>query len=378
VTLALGFGAFIVGTVLEAERNVLDDLSLSFGQDRPNVLLFDVQPDQVGGISELLPEAVRSTVTVAPMVPSRIQSINGRSADELRADSTEEGRPARWALRREYRNTYRSELGPAERLVAGRWWDGTPGVDDPREVDSGDLPRVSMEADVARDLAVGLGDTLVWNVAGTAVPSVITSLREVEWDRLEPNFFAIFEPGPLDQAPQTIIMVARITDQERRAAFQRSLVAAFPNVSALDFSRVQEAVEAILSRVRQAVGFLGAFSVLAGVIVLVGALATSRLQRMREGALLKTLGAKRAQVLGVLFAEYLALGTIATSSGLLLAWAASALAVPRLFEVPYTAHAGPMVGIWLAVAGVTVTVGLASSRRLLRRPPLEVLRNIAD
>jgi putative ABC transport system permease protein len=378
VTLALGFGAFIVGTVLEAERNVLDDLQASFGQDRPNVLLFDVQPDQVEGISALLPEGLRSAVTVAPIVPSRIQSINGRTADELRADSVGEGRPARWALRREYRNTYRTELGVAERLVAGRWWDGTPGSDDPREVDAGDLPRVSMEVDVARDLAVGLGDTLVWNVAGTAVPSVVTSLRAVEWDRLEPNFFAIFEPGPLDHAPQTIIMVARIADPEGRATFQRSLVASFPNVSALDFSRVQEAVEAILLRVRQAVGFLGAFSVLAGVIVLVGALATSRLQRMREGALLKTLGARKGQVLGVLFAEYLALGTMATSSGLLLAWAASALAVPRLFEVPYNAHVGPMAGIWLAVAGITVTVGLASSRRLLRRPPLEVLREIAD
>jgi putative ABC transport system permease protein len=378
VTLALGFGAFIVGTVLEVERNVMDDLSLSFGQDRPNVLLFDVQPDQVEGISDLLPDDVRSSVTVAPIVPSRLESINGRPVEELRADSTAEDRPERWAVRREYRNTYRSDLGPAERLVAGRWWDGTPGAEDPTEVDAGDLPRVSLEVEVARDLGVGLGDTLAWNMGGTSIPSVITSLRAVEWDRLEPNFFAIFEPGPLDFAPQTIIMVARIGDPERRAGFQRSLVAAFPNVSALDFSRVQEAVDTILSRVRQAIAFLGAFSVLAGVVVLVGALATSRLQRMREGALLKTLGARKAQVLGVLFAEYLALGTMATSSGLLLAWAASALMVPRLFEVPYAPHLAPMGGIWLAVAGVTVTVGLASSRRLLRRPPLEVLRDIAD
>jgi len=159
VILALGFGAFIVGTILEVERNVLDDLTVSFGQDRPNVLLFDVQRDQVDGVLALLPEAIRRSATVAPIIPSRIEAINGRTPDELRSDTTVDDRPEAWAVRREYRNTYRPDLGPAERLVAGRWWDGTPGSEDGTRVDTGGLPRVSLEVDVARDLSVGLGDT---------------------------------------------------------------------------------------------------------------------------------------------------------------------------------------------------------------------------
>ena len=378
VTLALGFGAFVVGTVLQVERALLDDLTVTFEAGRPNVLLFDIQRDQLDGVRNLLPEESRATAQAAPIVPGRIRAINGRTRDELRADTTDTERPAGWALRREYRNTYRADLGPAETLVSGRWWDGTPGVDDDTEVDAGGLARVSMEVEVAADLRVGLGDTITWDVAGLPVETVVSSLRTVDWERLEPNFFAVFEPGSLDQAPHSIVMVAQIPDDEGRAAFQRDLVGAFPNVSALDFSRIQEAIDAILRRVRQAVAFLGALSALAGIVVLIGALATSRGQRMREGALLKTLGARRNQVLVVLFSEYLALGTLATLAGLALSWVAAALMVPRVFQVEYTMDWQSFAAIWLSVTALTVVVGLLGSRGLLGRPPLPVLREAPE
>jgi len=378
VTLALGFGAFIVGTVLEVQGSLVDDLTVSFEQGRPNVLLFDIQPDQLDGVRALLPEDARADADVAPIIMARIAAINGRTPAELRADTSGGPRPERWALRREYRNTYRARLGPAETLLTGRWWDGTPGSENGTRVDAGGLPRVSLEEGIANDLQVGLGDTITWDVGGTDVPSVVTSTRRVDWNRLEPNFFAIFEPGSVDEAPRTIIMVARLPDAGARAAFQRALVGAFPNVSALDFSRVQSAIDEILSRVRQAVAFLGLFSALAGIVVLIGALASSRVQRMREGALLKTLGARRRQVLVVLFAEYLALGTLATATGLGLAWIASAILVPRVFEMDYSLHLVPLLAIWAGVAGLTVVVGLVGSRSLLARPPLAVLREAPE
>ncbi|NJD18919.1 MAG: FtsX-like permease family protein, partial [Gemmatimonadetes bacterium] len=378
VTLALGFGAFIVGTVLQVEGSLLDDLDVTFAEGRPNVLLFDIQKDQLEGVRALVPPGALDTAEHAPIVPSRILSINGRTRDELRADTADADRPEGWAVRREYRNTYRARLGAAETLVEGRWWDGTPGSEDGTEVDAGALARVSLEVDVARDLRVGLGDTITWEVSGVEVPSVVTSLRRVDWERLEPNFFAVFAPGPLDDAPQSIVMVVRIPDAGARAAFQRDLVAAFPNVSALDFSRVQEAIDAILSRVRQAVAFLGLFCALAGLVVLVGALATSRSQRLRAGALLKTLGARRRQVLAVLFAEFLALGTLATATGLVLALAASAALARFVFEVEFSVHWGPALAVWAAVAGMTLVVGILGSRGLLTRPPLPVLREAPE
>lgn len=376
VTLAVGFGVFIIGTIVQVEGSLREDLTVAFDEGQPNILLFDVQTDQLEGIRALI--GPDGDAEASPLVTSRIAAINGRDADALRALADPEERPEGWAMRREYRNTYRESLGRAETLVSGRWWDDTPGTDDGTRIDAGELPRLSLEVDVARSLRVGLGDTITWDVAGLDVPTVVTSLRRVEWNRLEPNFFAIFEPGVLEAAPQNILMVARVPDESERLRIQRELVGTYPNVSALDFSRVQEAIESVLSRVRQAVAFLGGFSGLAGLIVLTGALATSRLQRLREGALLKTLGARRSQVLTVLFAEYLALGSIAAASGLILAAIASGLLVPELFQLPFTLRWTPMLAIWLLVVFVTVVTGLLGSRDLLRRPPLPVLREAPE
>lgn len=378
VTLALGLGAFVIGTIVEVEGNIRDDLTLSFGTGQPNLLLFDVQPDQVDGVMGLIPPEARESAGVSPLITSRIASINGLEPAELRADPDRDARPSGWALRREYRNTYRAEIGRAEELVRGRWWDGTPGSEGGEAIDAGGLARLSLEEEVAQSLRVGLGDTVTWEVSGLEVPSVVVSLRRVDWNQLEPNFYAILEPGALDGAPGQTVIVARIEEAEGRATLQRELVGSFPNVSALDFSRVQEAIDTVLSRVRQAVGFLGAFSALAGVIVLVGALATSRAQRLREGALLKTLGAQRSQVLTVLLSEYVALGTVATASGLLLAVLGSAIAVPWVFELDYVPRFAPLALIWVTIVSLTVVVGLLGSRDLLRRPPLPVLREAPE
>jgi putative ABC transport system permease protein len=378
VTLALGFGAFVIGTVVEVEGNLRKDLTLSFGGGQPNLLFFDIQKDQIEGVVNLLPEDARAGADVAPLVSARIVGINGQTNDGLRADSVREDRPDAWALRRQYRNTYRERLGRAEELISGRWWDGTPGSEDGTRVDAGDFTRVSLESDVAEGLKVGLGDTIQWEVSGVPISTVVTSIRTVDWGRMEPNFYAIFEPGGLEDAPQTAIMVARLPNPEVRASVQRDLVTAFPNVSALDFSRVQEAIDSVLSKVRQAVAFLGFFSAIAGMVVLVGALASSRAQRLREGALLKTLGASKRQVLTVLFSEYLALGTLATTSGLLLAAVSAAILMPLVFEIDYSPRFVALSGIWLAVTGLTVVVGLLGSRNLLGRPPLAVLRDAPE
>lgn len=378
VTLALGFGAFVIGTIVQVEANIREDLTLSFGSGQPNLLFFDIQTDQIEGVRALLPEATRADADVTPIVTARIASINGRTPDDLRANSDRDARPESWALRREYRSTYRERLGGGERVVAGRWWDGDQNTEGGSNVGRREWSGISLEEGVAGSLRVDVGDTIVWTVTGVEIGTIVQSLRTVDWNRLEPNFFAIFEPGVLETAPQNIVMVARVEDAEERARVQRSLVGAFPNVSALDFSRVQEAIDAVLSRVRQAVAFLGAFSALAGIIVLIGAIATSRMQRLREGALLKTLGARRSQILTVLFSEYLALGSIATASGLVLAIAASAIVVPQVFEMDYTLRLGAVSMIWLVVVSLTVVVGLIGSRDLLRRPPLPVLREAPE
>lgn len=368
LTLALGFGAFIVGTVSQVEGNLDRALRLDVGQGRPTLLFFDIQRDQRETVLALLPEASREGAEMTPLVPARLSAINGRGPAELRADSTGGPRPRSWALQREYRHTWRDTLTDAEVLVAGAWWDEAPAA-------VPGLARVSLEVELAEDLAVGLGDTLTWDVAGRDVPSVVTSLRQVDWERFQTNFFVVFEPGTLDDAPATWVALARVEGEEARAQVQRRLVEAHPNVSVLDVSRVQEVVEGILTRVRQAIRFLGGLAAVAGLLVLAGALATSRRQRAREGALLRTLGARRRQLLSILFSEFLALGSLASLTGLALSVAASWAVVARGFGLEHRIGWGSLAAVWLAVASLTIVTGLAGSRGLLRRPPLQVLRD---
>jgi putative ABC transport system permease protein len=278
-------------------------------------------------------------------------------------------------VRREYRHTYRARPTGTEVIVAGAWWDEDGGAGDGTEARPA---RVSLEVEIAEDLAVGLGDTLTWDVAGRPVASVVTSLREVDWNRFETNFFVVFEPGVLEEAPHSSVLLTRLEGQSARDEYLRALVAAYPNVAALDVTRVQEAIEGILGKVDGAVRFLAGFSALAGVLVLAAALATSRYQRMREGALLRTLGARRPQVLAILAAEYTTLGALAAFTGLALATGAAALVARGMFEIEFVPAPGAMVAVWAGVTVLTLATGLLGSRSTLTRPPLPVLRETVD
>ena len=369
VTLALGFGAFVVGTVLQVEGNLARQFTLDQVEGRPNVLLFDVQVDQTSGVDALLTRVASGAVVSTPLVPARLTAINGEDVESLLEKPSEE-RPERWALRREYRHTYRAELSGSEKVIEGAWWPaGTEG-------DSvNDLPRVSVESDLAESLKVAVGDRLTWSMGGAELETRIASVRTVDWARFETNFFVVFEPGSLARAPQTAVMLARIEGEELRASFQRDLIDTFPNVSVLDLSNLQDALDTILSRVSQAIRFLGGFSIIAGLLVLAGALATSRYQRLREGALLKTLGARRHTIIKVLLAEYLALGTLACAIGLILALGAGWMLTNGLFEIPFEPLIVRLLVAWSVVVGLTVGMGLVGSRGVLGRTPLAVLRD---
>jgi putative ABC transport system permease protein len=300
------------------------------------------------------------------IVPMRMSSINGRPVETLLKlqTGTRDEPEAAWALRREYRSTYRDTLVASERVVAGTW----------HQRRSASPALISVEEDLARELGIGVGDQIVWDVQGVSVPSRVTSLRAVDWARFEPNFFVVFAPGALERAPQTLVALTRISDPSFRGRFQRRIAELLPNVSTLDVSVLQEALERLVGRVALAIRFMALFSLGVGVLVLVGALAASRFQRIREGALLRTLGATRNQIFRVVVAEYLSLGLLATMVAQVLAvfaaWALAHFVFEGSFTVPLAAMSALAAGIVL----LTVTVGVANSLDVVRRRPLEILR----
>jgi putative ABC transport system permease protein len=368
VVLAIGFGAFLLGTLVLVQLNLLDQLRLTGGPARPNLVLFDIQPDQLPTVERQLGEAGLAAAPPVPIVPMRIASVKGRPVPRILSDS---GVPGAWALRREYRSTYRDSLVASERLAAGDWW---PAAARPAGTNGDTVRRVSVETGLAEELGVGLGDEIVWDVQGIRIPTRIASLREVDWARFEPNFFVVFEPGGLEGAPHTLVTLTRIERPADRGAFQRRLAERLPNVTTLDLSVVQEALERLVDRVVLAIRFMAGFTLATGTLVLVGALATSRFQRIREGALLRTLGATRSQLFRIVLAEYFALGAMAAVvAGVLSSLAAWALA-KWVFEGRFALQPLSLAGLVLGVVTLTVVVGLLNSREVIRRTPLEVLR----
>ena len=366
LVLAIGFGAFLLGTLYLVQHNLLSQLRLTGGPARPNLVLFDIQPDQLPAVERALRGAGLPRTQPTPIVPMRIRSIKGRPVTELLAGSQaeeQEGPSNAWAFRREYRSTYRDSVVPSERVVEGTWSQaGQP------------PPRVSVERGLAGELGVAIGDEIVWDVQGVPIPTRVGSLREVDWARFEPNFFVVFAPGTLEGAPQSLVTMTRVSDPAARGRFQRLLAERFGNVSTLDLSLLQEALERLVERVVLAIRFMALFSLGVGVLVLVGALATSRFQRVREGALLRTLGATRGQVFRIVLAEYLSLGLLASAVALLLAAGAGWAIARFVFEGSFTLPVLQMAALALMVVTLTVVVGLANSRDVVRRAPLEVLR----
>jgi putative ABC transport system permease protein len=370
VVLALGFGAFLLATLFLVQHNLLRELRAGGTGPKPNLVLFDIQADQRGPVEARLREAGLRPTTPVPIVPMRISSVKGVPVTQVIAAEPDEGTPRsrRWAFRREYRSTYRDALVASERVVEGDSWP-PPGWAHGTEP----VP-VSVEEEVAAELGVGVGDEIVWDVQGVPVRTRVSSLREVQWARFEPNFFVVFPEGPLRDAPQTYVTLARADDPAVRERIQRRLVEAFPNVSAVDLSQVQVAIEDILSRVSLAVRFMAVLSLGTGAVILVGAVATTRYQRAREAVLLKTLGARRGQILRIALAEYLCLGTLSVTTALLLASLAGWGLVRHVFEERFGIPGLSLAGLGAAVIVLTVAVGLWNSRDVLRRPPLEVLR----
>ncbi len=369
VVLSLGFGSFLLATLLLVQHNLLRSLRVDGSSRRPNLVLFDIQRDQARGVDSLLRARALEPTPAVPIVPMRIQSIGTRSVQEFARDTGEvEGRPAGWALRREYRSTYRDSMVASERLLAGKWWGSGP--------DSAGSPvSISIELGLAEELNVTIGDTITWDVQGVPITSRITSLREVDWARFETNFFVVFRPGALEAAPQTLVTLVRVDSAAERGLIQRAVVERFANISALDLSTVQRALDDILGKVGAAIRFMAFFTLAAGLVVLLGSLATSRAQRLRETVLLKTLGASRAQVIRVAVAEYLALGTLAALAGLALAVGSGWALAHWLFETKFALPTGAMLLLGAGVVALTAGVGLWSSVDLFRRTPLEALRN---
>lgn len=366
VVIALGFGAFLVTTIVLVQANLLRSFDVTAAASRGNLVFFDVQDDQRGGLDSLIRAAGHLVISETPIVTMRFAGANGMEPD---AWAARQGLPQRyWALRREYRSTYRDTIVPTETILTGAWFGPAAPSDS--------IFEFSMETEIATDLRLAVGDTVTWDVQGVRVRTRLTSTREVDWGRFEPNFFAVFQPAAIRAAPKQFVFVAAVATDTAVARLQRESVRRFPNVSSIDLSLVRRTIGQIVDKVTLTVRFLALFSLAMGIPVLFSAVAATRRDRLREGVLLKTLGATRAQILRILLAEYALLGLLGSLSGMVLAFGGAWALVTFVFEGTFAPALLPALGIALAMTLLAVAIGLLTGRDVFRETPMAALRDV--
>jgi putative ABC transport system permease protein len=362
--LSLGLGTFLVLTLVLARTTLLREIGGVDNAGRPNLIFFDIQDDQMDPLQAIAAAAGSPVTESAPIVTMKIHSVRGLTAEGMASDR--HARNAAWAMRHEYRSTFRGKLSDTERVTQGTF----TGRADPA---AGAVP-ISVEESVARDLQLHIGDEVDWDVQGLAVKSRVGSIRSVEWRRMEPNFFIVFPEGVLEGAPKTYVAAVRAATPADSAAVQGAVVDAFPNVTAIDLAIVVQTLDGIFSKVAFAVQFMALFTVVTGLVVLAGAIFSGRQQRVKETVLLRTLGASRSQVAWIELVEYAVLGIQAAIVGSLLAVVGNALLAHFVFNVPAVAPIGQVAAAVVVVASLTVATGYVAGRGSSEHSPLEILR----
>jgi putative ABC transport system permease protein len=392
--LSLGLGTFLMLSLVLVRATLLDKIMGVGAGARPNLMFFDVQDDQLPKLQKILADNGTPVLVSAPIVTMKIETLKGRPVTELLKDedkvvarptdgpggpgggpggareaaqqARDSGKIPAWTLTREYRSSYRGQLDETEKISAGEWVSrAKPG--DPR------VP-ISVEEGLAKELQVGLGDEIVFDVQGVPMRTYVASLRVVEWQRMQPNFFILFPEGVLEPAPKTFAVAVRAATPADAARAQSAVARALPGISAIDLALILQTFDGIFSKVAFVITFMAGFTVLTGVVVLAGAILSGRFQRIRETVLLRTLGATRRQLMSIQLVEYAVLGVLATLTGGGLAVLGNALLAKFVFKTVMGLPVFALLASMAAAVAVTLLTGLLANRGIVDHPPLEVLR----
>lgn len=365
--LAIGVGSFLISTLYFTKDLLLAQASLESNRNSPNIIMLDIQREQVDSVANIVENQGLPVLSSIPIVNMRVQEINGENVNQIKQDTSSQVNG--WILSHEFRVTYRDSLISSENIVSGTL---TP------QVDNGERPvPISVSSNFADDAKVKLGDKIAFNVQGVLLETVIGSIRLVDWSRLQLNFSIVFPKGVLEDAPQFGVLTTKAPDESASAKLQQKLVGLFPNVSILDLRQLLTVVEGILNKITLIINFMAFFSILTGIIVLLGAVRTSKYQRIKESVLLRTLGARSKQIIKILALEYFYLGALGAISGIVLSLISSQLLAWIVFDTPFLPSIWPFLVLFPVITILVMAIGLGSSIGVIKSPPLEVLRKQA-
>jgi putative ABC transport system permease protein len=363
LVIVIGLGAFLLATLGQVQSALLGQVAFMGSDDRPNTVLFDIQPYQKDDLVKFTKEHELPIQQLVPIVTTRLSAVDGVGVEDIKKDTSIH--IPKWALRREYRVTYRDSLIETETLLEGEL------ISQENDTDS---IFVSVSESMSKTLKLKLGDEVVFDVQGVPFTTYIGSIRDVDWQRIQTNFIFVFPSGVIDKAPQFYVLMTRTQNKVKASLFQQELVQNFPNVSAIDLGLILKTIDEFMGKVAYVIRFMALFSVITGLIVLIGAISNSRFARLKENVLLRTLGAVRKQIILLTLIEYSYLGVIAGITGsflsILSAWALAKF----FFKIEFSPDLLDVVTISAGVALITIVIGWFNTRSVYGDTPIDILR----
>lgn len=359
VVISLGLGLTLFAGLALIEGNLGKRLGEQVPNEAPAFFMLDIQPYQVEDFQATARgiEGVEEIVTI-PNLRGRVTHLNGTPASEV-----EVSQEVRWVLRGDRGLSYMDELNKGSSLVEGDWWpEGYTGE-----------PEVSLGKEVADGLGLSIGDTITVNVLGRDITATVRSLRTIDWGTFGFNFVILFDPDTLASAPHTFMATLKASGEAERQAHS-AITTQFPNITAVRMKEVLSSVNDMVAQIGMAVRATAMVAIIAGILVLAGAIAAGFQQRVYESVILKVVGAVRSQILRAYLLEYALIGivtaTIALGLGTLTGW----IVVEKVMEMEFSFLPVPMLITVATSLFVTVLFGMGSSFRALSVKPNAVLR----
>lgn len=360
VMLSLGLGLTVMVLIAQAQGNFVRTLQDQIPAVAPSFFFIDIQPDQIGPFKALLAGTPGvDAVDDVPALRGRIVRLAGVPVEQVPIAPE-----AQWAIGSDRGLTYSAVPPPGSRIVAGSWW----------PADYRGPPLVSFDAQIARGMGLKLGDTITINVLGREVEARIANLRAIDWTSLGINFTLVFAPGTLEAAPHTFIATARATP-EAEDAVERLITERFPNVSTIRVKAALATVEDTLASIASAARGTAVIALVAGGLVLAGALAASHRRRLYDSVVLKVLGATRREIMAAFLIEFGLLGLAASAAAVLAGSVAAYILLGVYMRVDFEVMIGPALGTVAAAVISVLVLGFAGTWRALGQKAAPILRH---
>ena len=370
--LTIAMGTFLINLIPQVQNGMQNEIRKPDGLKIPSFLLFDIQPEQLEPLQKFVDNKGHQLSNISPIIRGRITRINDRDFKEWTLEHrSPERREENQYRRREFNVSYRSQMSTAETIVAGKDFSKKT-----YDFNSQEPAEISIAEGFAKWRHVKIGDLLTFDIQGIPVKGRVINFRKVRWNSFQPNFFILFQPGVLEEAPKTFLASISRIEQEERMALQNAIVAHFPNVSMINVAQTIKKILGITDRLSFAINFMAYLSILAGLVVLYSIARYEVQRRLWEINLLKILGAGFKDIRTIIQIEFGVLGLTAALLAILLSLASSYsisyIYFDRLWAFQWETSLFNLVAITL----LSVLTALAAARKTIRQKPLSILQSV--